>query len=73
MNFAAQDVREDGIDSGLSDIELGLRLRYETAASSVPMSACRGLRKVGDTARLARRDGELVSSTSLVLGMRIWF
>lgn len=28
-NLAAQDVRQNGIGSGLSDIELGLRLRYE--------------------------------------------
>jgi len=73
MNFAAQDVREDGIGSGLSEIELGLRLRYEIRREFAPYVGLSWQRKIGDTARFARRDGERVSSTSLVVGMRIWF
>ena len=73
LNFAAQDVRENEIGSGLSDVELGLRLRYEIRREFGPYLGVSWLRKVGDTAKFARRDGERVSSTSLVLGMRIWF
>ena len=73
LNFAAQDVRENGIGSGLSDLELGLRLRYEIRREFAPYVGVSWLRKVGDTADFARRQGERVSSTSLVLGVRTWF
>ncbi|HKY80646.1 MAG TPA: copper resistance protein B, partial [Sphingobium sp.] len=36
VNISAQDVPELGIGSGLSDIELGLRLRYELAREFAP-------------------------------------
>src|SRR3546814_7321014 len=35
-NFALQDVPETGIGSGLSDFELGLRLRYEIVKEFAP-------------------------------------
>jgi len=73
FNFAAQDVSENGIGSGLSDVELGLRIRYEIRREVVPYLGVSWLRKVGDTADFARREGERVSSTSFVLGIRTWF
>lgn len=73
FNLAAQDVPETGIGSGLSDIELGLRLRYEIAREFAPYVGVSWDRKVGDTARYARLAGEDASSVSLVLGVRAWF
>jgi copper resistance protein B len=73
FNFAAQDVRENGIGSGLSDVELGLRLRYEIRREFAPYLGVSWQRKIGDTATFARREGERVSSTSLVFGIRTWF
>lgn len=73
FNFAAQDVPENGIGSGLSDIELGLRLRYEVAREFAPYVGISWDRKVGGTADFARAAGEDPSSTSLVLGVRAWF
>jgi copper resistance protein B len=73
LNFAAQDVPELGIGSGLSDVELGLRLRYEFAPEFAPYVGVNWERKTGNTARLARDEGEGVSATSLVLGVRFWF
>lgn len=73
LNFAAQDVRENGIGSGLSDFELGLRLRYEIRRELAPYVGVSWQRKVDHTATLARRAGERVSSTSFVLGIRAWF
>lgn len=43
LNFAAQDVPENRIGSGLSNAELGLRLRYEIRREFAPMSACHGI------------------------------
>lgn len=73
VNIAAQDVPELGIGSGLSDIELGLRLRYEFAREFAPYIGVNWERKLGQTADYARADGEQASETSLVMGIRFWF
>lgn len=72
-NIAAQDVPELGIGSGLSDIELGLRLRYELAREFAPYVGVNWERKLGGTARLARAAREDASVTSFVAGLRFWF
>ena len=72
-NIAARDVPELGIGSGFSDIELGLRLRYEFAREFAPYVGVNWERKLGDSARYARAAGEGVSATSLVMGLRFWF
>lgn len=72
INIAAQDVPELGIGSGLSDVELGLRLRYEFAREFAPYLGVNWERKLGDTARYARTAGEHASATSLVMGIRFW-
>jgi copper resistance protein B len=73
VNIAAQDVPELGIGSGLSTIELGLRLRYEFAREFAPYVGVNWERSFGDTARYARAEGEGASATSLVMGVRFWF
>jgi len=73
INVAAQDVPELGIGSGVSDVELGLRLRYEFAREFAPYVGVNWERKLGDTARFARADGERASATGLVMGVRFWF
>lgn len=73
LNFAAQDVPENGVGSGLSDIELGLRLRYELRREFAPYIGVSWNRKVGDTARYARAEGESTGGFSLVTGVRVWF
>jgi copper resistance protein B len=73
LNFAAQDVPENGIGSGLSDIELGLRLRYEWRREFAPYMGVSWDRKLGDTARYARAEGESTGGFSFVGGLRLWF
>jgi copper resistance protein B len=73
VNLSAQDVPELGIGSGLSDVELGLRLRYEIAREFAPYVGINWERKFGDAARYARADGDRASATSLVMGIRFWF
>ncbi len=72
-NFALQDVPANGIGSGLSDVELGLRLRYEIVREFAPYVGVEWSRKFGDTARFARLGGESAESTSFVVGVRAWF
>ena len=73
LNFALQDVPETGTGSGLSDLELGLRLRYEIVKEFAPYVGVEWARKVGDTARFARVAGEDASGVSFVMGIRAWF
>ena len=73
LNFAAQDVPENGIGSGLSDVELGLRLRYELRREFAPYIGVSWDRKLGDTARYARAEGESTGGFSFVTGVRLWF
>jgi copper resistance protein B len=73
FNLAAKDVPENRVGSGLSNAELGLRLRYEIAREFAPYIGVSYDRKLGHTARFARLAGEDVSSTSFVMGVRFWF
>lgn len=72
-NFALQDMPANGIGSGLSDVELGLRLRYEIVREFAPYVGVEWSRKFGDTARFARAGGEAAESTSFVIGVKAWF
>ncbi len=73
LNFAAQNVPENRIGSGLSNAELGLRLRYEFKREFAPYIGVSWDRKLGDTARFYRAAGERGSSPSFVAGIRFWF
>ena len=73
LNFAAQDVPENRIGSGLSNAELGLRLRYEIRREFSPYVGVSWDRKVGDTARFAHAAGEDATARSIVAGIRVWF
>lgn len=72
-NFAAQDVPENRIGSGLTDLEVGLRLRYEGRREFAPYVGVSWERKFGDTARFARAEGEDTGGFSAVAGLRVWF
>jgi copper resistance protein B len=61
------------IGSGLSDMEAGLRLRYEFSRKFAPYVGVVYNRKFGDTAQYAEQAGKSRSETRLVGGVRIWF
>lgn len=73
FNLAAQQVEKLGIGSGLTDVELGLRLRYEFVREFAPYVGVSWERKIGKTADFARDEGEDVDALSLVTGVRFWF
>jgi copper resistance protein B len=64
---------ENGIGSGLSDIEVSLRLRYEIRREFAPYVGLHWEGKFGGTADLARDKGHDVSELRLVAGLRAWF
>jgi len=73
LNFAAQDVPENRVGAGLSDAELGLRLRYEIRRQFAPYIGVSYDAKTGRTADYARSAGEPATRTSFVAGVRLWF
>ena len=73
VNFSAQDVPENRIGSGLSDAELGLRLRYDIRREFAPYLGVVYERGFGDTARFRRLAGEDAGGFRFVLGVRTWF
>ena len=72
-SFAGASDRARGIGSGINDIELGLRLRYEFTREVAPYIGLNWARKVGNTADLARANGDRVTERGLVVGLRIWY
>lgn len=73
LNLSAQDVPATRIGAGLSNAELGLRLRYEIAREFGPYIGVSYDAKTGRTADYARADGKDPTSTSFVAGVHFWF
>src|SRR3546814_14339104 len=73
LNLSAQDVPENRLGSGLTNAELGLRLRYEITRQFAPYIGVSYDAKTGRTADFARADGEDPTTTSFVAGVRLWF
>lgn len=71
--LAAQDVRELGMARGVSDLELGLRLRYEIRREFAPYVGVAWTRKFGEAADAARREGDAPETLSFLVGIRAWF
>ena len=73
VNAAVQDVPEFGVGSGLNDLDLGFRLRYEIRREYAPYVGISWLRRFAGTADLARLSGGAVSDLAAVGGLRVWF
>ena len=73
VNLSAQDIPELGIGSGIDNLELGLRLRYEFAREFAPYIGIEQEWKIGGSRDFARLAGEDASVTNYVVGVRFWF
>lgn len=73
LNMHGQNDRRRGIGSGFSDIEAGLRLRYEFRREIAPYIGITWSRKLGRTADFAELEQEDVEDSRFVAGIRIWF
>lgn len=71
-NLAVQAIPELGVGSGINDIELGARMRYEYTRKFAPYIGLSYFRSVGGTAGLARATGERVKVSAVVFGVRAW-
>ncbi len=73
VNVYGQDDAEVGIGSGLSDVEVGFRVRYEIRREFAPYIGVNWSKLFGNTKDFARIAGESTSEAQLVIGLRMWF
>jgi copper resistance protein B len=73
LNAYLEEDRENAIGSGIADIELGLRLRYELIREFAPYVGVQWEHKFGSTADFARAESRDVSDVLFVAGVRAWF
>jgi len=72
-NFYSKADPARQLGSGLSDIELSLRLRYEVRRELAPYVGVGWFKRFGGTAELAHAAGEGSDELELIAGLRIWF
>lgn len=70
--YGSNDSRRSA-GSGLADIELGLRLRYEIHREFAPYIGVSWTRCYGNTAEFAQAAGRAVEDARLVIGIRAWY
>lgn len=72
MNFYSKADPSRGLGSGLSDIDTGLRIRYEISRKFAPYVGVAYSQGFGDTARFTRKEGLIVHDVRFIFGIRIW-
>lgn len=73
MEAAAQRDTAFGVDSGVNDAELGLRLRYEVRRELAPYAGLSYRRSLGAARGRVLREGGDPNELQLVAGLRTWF
>ena len=72
-SLAVQEVEQWGVGSGLNNVRLGFRLRYEIRREFAPYVGISWNRQLGETADFVRDEGGDPSTFGLVGGVRMWF
>ena len=72
-NAAVQRVEEFTTGSGLNNLEMGFRLRYEIRREFAPYVGISLDKSFGETASLVREDGGDPSQIRFAAGVRMWF
>jgi copper resistance protein B len=72
-NFYGEDDPERGIGSGFSDLDLGLRLRYQVTESVSPYTGVTWKGNFGNTADMIESRGEDTSDLRVMLGVTLRF
>jgi len=73
LSFYNKDDPGRQIGSGLSDLDAGLRLRYEVSRKFAPYVGFAYNGKYGNTASYSRKAGETTYGSQLVFGLRFWY
>ena len=73
LNLYGSDDPASHVGSGLSDTQLGLRLRYEVNRQFAPYIGIVWVHRYGATADYVRLDGQPSMDRQFVAGVHIWF
>ena len=73
MNFYSQSEASREVDSGLSELDTGLRIRYEISRKFAPYVGFAYTGDFGQAATFVRRDGGNPSDPRFVFGVRLWY
>lgn len=73
LNFYGQSDPRRGIGSGLSELDAGLRLRYEITRKFAPYIGFAYTQTFGQTATFTRDDGGIVHDPRFIYGVRAWY
>ena len=73
MNFYSDNDRSRLVSSGMSNIEAGLRLRYEIEREFAPYIGIEWASSFGSAADIIRAGGKKPEETRFVAGVHFWF
>lgn len=73
MDFYSKSDPQRRLGTGLSDLDTGLRLRYEISRKFAPYIGFAYTRDFGSTATMARQVGESTASPRFIFGLRFWY
>ena len=73
LNAYGKDDADREIGSGLSDVDLAFRLRYEFWREFAPYIGISYQRKYGQTADYASARGEDLDEARVMIGLRLWY
>jgi copper resistance protein B len=73
INFYSKSNRSRGIGSGLSELDTGLRIRYEISRRFAPYIGFAYTGAFGETATFTREEGGIVNDPRFIFGARVWY
>ncbi len=73
INLYGKNDPQRRIGSGVTDVQFGLRLRYEIHRQFAPYIGVNWIRRIGTTADYARQGHRPVLDRQIVAGLRLWF
>lgn len=73
MNFYSKSDPRRQLGTGLSDLDTGIRVRYEIRRKFAPYVGFAYTRDFGETANLVRQSGEYAVAPRFIFGLRVWY
>ncbi len=73
LNFYSKSDPSRGVGSGLSELDTGLRIRYEVTRKFAPYIGFAYTGDFGQTANFTRTEGGNPEDPRLVIGVRLWY
>ncbi|MGN6655111.1 MAG: copper resistance protein B [Rhodanobacter sp.] len=73
INLYGRNDPQRRLGRGISDVQFGMRLRYEIRRQFAPYIGVNWMRRVGTSADYARQDRQPVLDRQIVAGVRVWF